>query len=87
MSAEEIKRFNDAVQADAGMQDEVKALSADVEGLLAYANGKGYSFTADDVSALAGKTDLSDDELDQVSGGQVVFVAGAGAGAIAILNG
>lgn len=78
MSSEEIVRFKNDVAGNTTMQDEIKSLGGDIDAIVSLANERGYSFTSDDVKADNSARDLSDDELDQVSGGAAIMVSGGG---------
>ena len=80
MSVEELKRFSEAVKKDKAMQEELKKVGKDEAAVVAFAKGKGYDFTADELKAQAkaAKGELSEDQLDKVAGGvdtTVVVVA------------
>jgi len=75
MNNEEIQRFNAAVKSDSAMQAEVTAIGNDLDKLVAYANSKGYSFSEEDVKEVAGRQDLTDEDLDEVAGGEAGVVA------------
>lgn len=81
----EIKRFNSDVIASESMQSEIKAIGNDLEKLVAYANGKGYQFSLEDVKGATGEAELSEDQLDDVSGGVVLISGVADAGLKGIL--
>ena len=84
MSLKEMERFDKTVKNDPEMLKELKNMGTDVESVVRFANQKGFAFTVDDIKNVqAGGGDLSDEELDQVSGGvigivllQLVTVAG-----------
>jgi predicted ribosomally synthesized peptide with nif11-like leader len=66
----EMQRFNDAVKKDAKLQGELKAAAKDLNSLVAFANAKGYKFTAQDVEAAKPKGgELNEKDLGKVSGG------------------
>lgn len=69
----EIKRFNKDLSENTGMLEEVKKIGNDVPKIVAYANSKGYTFTVADVEANAKKGELSEEQLDKVAGGLVIF--------------
>ena len=72
MSEEQLKAFIAKVQADASLQEQLKAEGADV---VAIAKSDGFSITTDDLHAhqqnLSNKQNLSDDELEGVAGGGI----------------
>ncbi|MEQ8766379.1 MAG: Nif11-like leader peptide family RiPP precursor [Planctomycetota bacterium] len=65
----ELKRFEEAVRADAKLQEEIKSCVKDNRGLVVFANERGYTFTLEDLNGAAQELDPQD--LDQVSGGGV----------------
>ena len=62
MSEEQLKAFLEAVKADAGLQEKLKAAS-DADAVVAIAKDYGYAMTSQTV------IDLSEHELEQVNGG------------------
>ncbi len=84
MTVNEIDRFNEAVRDDPEMLAEVKAIGADVEKLIRFANERGFDFTEEDLQKRQAQSgELSDSDLDDVAGGgiagallQVVTVVG-----------
>ena len=71
MSKAEIDRFNNDVQTNKQLQEEVKAKGKSVRSLLDVAKAQGYDITIDDVRAYLrsqGK-ELDEKQLDAVSGG------------------
>ena len=67
---EEIKRFNEDVKKDNEMLEAVKAIGNDIDKIVEYANSKGYDFTIEDLENKAeAEGELSEDDLDDVSGG------------------
>ena len=73
---ENIKKFFEALSADEKLQARVKSELEGVEGeakiekIVAIAKEIGFEFTAEDFQAK--KTELSEDELDQVNGGMMI---------------
>ncbi|MEQ8766382.1 MAG: Nif11-like leader peptide family RiPP precursor [Planctomycetota bacterium] len=63
----ELKRFDEAVKSDPKMQEEIKTAVKDNQGLVSFANERGYNFTLDDINGAA--AELNPEDLDQVSGG------------------
>jgi len=91
MSVDEINRFNQEAKADEAMVADLKEIGNDLDGLVAYANSKGYQFTAEDVQS-SHSGDLSEEDLDQVAGGGgvvgiVVLMVVEIAGAVAVGSG
>ena len=68
MSEEQLKAFLEAVKADAGLQEKLKAAS-DADATVTIANEAGFVFSADDIKSLSAIEELSDEELEFVSGG------------------
>ena len=75
MSITEIRRFAGDMEINAALRAEVErhvqSSQSPMDGLVAFATGKGYGFTADDLGQSmrpAGKI-LSEGELDNVAGG------------------
>ena len=68
MSEEQLKAFIAKVQADASLQEQLKAEGADV---VAIAKAAGFAITTDDLEAQRQNLpeNLSDDELEGVAGG------------------
>ncbi len=64
MSEEQLKAFIAKVQADASLQEQLKAEGADV---VAIAKAAGFSITTEDLKEH--RQTLSDDELEGVAGG------------------
>jgi len=66
MSEEQLKAFLEAVKADAGVQEQLKA-AADADAVVAIAKETGFIISADDLkNALS---EISDEELEGVTGG------------------
>ena len=69
MSGEKLKAFLEAAQADAGLQEKLKA-AADANAVAAIAKDAGFSITADDLkSALNAQSQISEEELEGVAAG------------------
>ena len=70
MSEEQLNAFLEAVKADAGLQEKLKA-AADLDAAVAVAKEEGFVISVEEleaaVSARAGG--LSDEELESVTGG------------------
>ena len=67
MSEEQLKAFIAKVQADASLQDQLKAEVADP---IAIAKAAGFAITTEDLNAhRRDRSDVSDDELEGVAGG------------------
>ncbi|MBK5246617.1 MAG: Nif11-like leader peptide family RiPP precursor [Peptostreptococcaceae bacterium] len=73
----EIERFNKNVVEDVEMMTEVKAIGNDMDKIVAFANDKGYAFTVADLKAQTEKDgELSENQLDEVSGGLSCIITG-----------
>ena len=68
MSEEQLKAFLEAVKADAGLQEKIKA-SSDADAVVAIAKDAGFSISADELTKA--KPGLSEEELEGVAGGKV----------------
>ena len=66
MSEEQLKAFLEKIKGDTGLQEKLKA-AADVDAVLAIAKETGFSITANDLTKP--QSDLSDQELEGVAGG------------------
>ena len=69
MSEEQLKAFLEAVKADAGLQEKLNA-ATDADAAVAIAKEVGFMISADELQrAQAVGEELSDEELESVSGG------------------
>lgn len=71
MSASEIERFNADVQASEEMQKELVEAGSGIGSVVAFANARGYDFSAEDVRVyIASKMghELTDEQLDRLAG-------------------
>ena len=70
MSEEQLKAFLEAVKADAGLQDQLKA-AGDVDAVVAIANGAGFVITAEELVRAQTEPgrEIYDWELESVAGG------------------
>ena len=66
MSEEQLKAFLEAVNADAGLQEKLKA-ATDVDAVVAIAKAAGFVISADDLKQA--QTEVSEEELEGVAGG------------------
>lgn len=66
MSEEQLKVFLDAVKADAGLQEKLKAAS-DTDAVVAIAKAAGFVISPDDLKQA--QAEVSDEALDGVAGG------------------
>ena len=67
MSEEQLKAFLEAVKADAGLQEKLKA-AADAKAVAAIAKEAGFSISTDDLAKA--QSELSEEDLDGVAGGR-----------------
>ena len=73
----EIERFNKAILENKELLQEVTAIGNDVGRIVEFANAKGYAFSVGDLeSTLKKGAVLSEDELENVSGGFLTALAG-----------
>ena len=72
MSEEQLKAFIEKVKADTTLQEKLK-VAADADAALAIANEAGFAITAEDIPS---STDLSDEELEAITGGTVATAIG-----------
>jgi len=84
MSVEEVKRLDADVKSNDSLAAEFKACK-DMDGFVSLATSKGYNISADDIKTASTKN-LSDEELDNVAGGQFIVAGIASAGGIVIMN-
>ena len=69
MSEEQLKAFLEAVKADAGLQEKLRA-AADANAVVAIAKEVGFMISSDELQrAQAVGEELSDEELESVAGG------------------
>ena len=66
MSEEQLKAFLEAVKADAGLQEQLKA-AADADAVIALAKAAGFAISADDLKKA--QSEISEEELEGVAGG------------------
>ncbi|MBK5246615.1 MAG: Nif11-like leader peptide family RiPP precursor [Peptostreptococcaceae bacterium] len=86
MSIDRIKRFNEAVSKDVDMQAALKAIGTDIEAIIEYADKNGFEFTKEDIKEIQSRDmELSEDDLDTVSGGIVGVAIVQGVTAIGIV--
>ncbi|QBE69386.1 hypothetical protein SynWH8101_1804 [Synechococcus sp. WH 8101] len=67
MSDEQLKVFLEAVKADAGLQEKLKA-ATDVDAVVAIAKAAGFAISADELKRA--QAEVSEEELEGVAGGQ-----------------
>ena len=66
MSEEQLKAFLEAVKADAGLQEKLKA-AVDADAVTAIAKDAGFMISIDDLKNA--QSELSDEEVEGVAGG------------------
>ena len=66
MSEEQLKAFLEAVKADAGLQEQLKA-AGDADAVVAIAKAAGFVISADDLKQAP--VEVSEEELEGVAGG------------------
>ena len=66
MSEEQLKPFLEAVKADAGLQEKLKA-AADADAVVAIAKAAGFVISADELKSA--QAEISEEELEGVAGG------------------
>ena len=70
MSEEQLSAFLEQVKADTSLQDKLKA-AASPEAAVEIAKEAGFAITAEDIQSMQSPTaELSDEELEEASGGQ-----------------
>jgi predicted ribosomally synthesized peptide with nif11-like leader len=67
MSEEQLKAFLEAVKADAGLQEKLKA-AGDADAVVAIAKTAGFVISADELKKA--QEEISEDELGGVAGGR-----------------
>ena len=70
MSKEQLKAFLEAVNADVGLQEKLKA-TGDADAVVAIAKAAGFVISVDDLKQA--QVEISEDELEGVAGGTVVL--------------
>lgn len=71
MSAEELKRFSNDVQANEDLKNEVKQVGSDADAIVKFAQSKGYDLSKEDLEeARADSGELSDTDLEKAAGGE-----------------
>jgi len=67
MSEEQLKAFLEAVKADAGLQEKLKA-AANADAVVAIANSAGFVISAEELKKS--QAEISEEELEGVAGGR-----------------
>ena len=75
MSEEQLKAFMEAVKADAGLQQKLKA-AADADAVVAIAKAAGFVISAEELQRAQAGTEVSEEELEGVVGGGGSLQAG-----------
>ena len=73
MSEEQLKAFMEAVKADAGLQEKLKA-AADSDAVVVIAKAAGFVISAEELKTA--QSEISEYELEGVSGGQATMAYG-----------
>ena len=66
MSEEQLKAFLEAVKADAGLQEKLKA-AKNVDAVVEIAKAAGFAISADEIQKS--QAEISEEELESVAGG------------------
>ena len=69
MSEEQLKAFMEAVKADAGLQEKLKA-AADVDAVVAISKAAGFVISAEELQRAQAGSEVSEEELEGVVGGR-----------------
>jgi len=91
MSVENFKKFGQLCSEDEKIRDKVKEIGVEnIDGWIAYSkNELGLEFTKEDIQTLSdemgAENELSDDQLEQVSGGRI-SVAMMAVGAVMMIG-
>ncbi len=72
MSEEQLKAFMEAVKADAGLKEKLNA-AADSDAVVAIAKTAGFMITAEELQRGQAGTEISEEELEGVTGGAAAF--------------
>ena len=70
MSEEQLKAFMEAVKADAGLQEKLKA-AGDADAIVAMAKAAGFLISAQELQVS--RAEISEEELEGVAGGLPSF--------------
>jgi predicted ribosomally synthesized peptide with nif11-like leader len=68
MSEDQLSLFLQTVSADSALQDKLKEIT-DVNAVVEFAKGLGFAVSAGELEQLTAEYELSDAELEEVSGG------------------
>ncbi len=76
---DELARFLESVRNDPRRLEELRSLINDPDAATRWASDQGFRLTSEDIAELRESGDeLSDDDLDQVAGGDDGWVPGSG---------
>ena len=73
MSEEQLKAFLEAVKADEGLQEKLKA-AGDADAVIAIAKAAGFAISADELKKA--QSEISEEELEGVAGGKGYHTGG-----------
>jgi predicted ribosomally synthesized peptide with nif11-like leader len=68
MSEEQLKAFMEAVKADPGLQEQLKA-AGDTDAVVAIAKAAGFLISSDELQRAQAGQEISEEELEGVAGG------------------
>jgi len=77
MSEEQLKAFLEAVKADAGLQEQLNA-AGDADAVVAIAKEAGFVISSDELHWVQAGSEVSEEELEAMSGGQATTNCQAG---------
>ena len=69
MSDEQLKAFVEAIKADKALQQKLQGI-ADPDAIVSIAREAGFMISTDHLREPSGQVELSDEQLDAVSGGE-----------------
>ncbi len=68
MSEEQLKFFLEKAKTDASIEEKLKT-AANVDAVIAIAKEAGFAITAEDIQSIQSTAELSEDEIEAISGG------------------
>jgi bacteriocin propeptide, TIGR03798 family len=77
MSEEQLKAFLEAVKADVGLQEKLKA-AGDADAVVAIAKAAGFLISTEELKSSRSLAEISDEQLDAVAGGGVCVSGSVG---------
>jgi predicted ribosomally synthesized peptide with nif11-like leader len=85
----EIERFAKETGTNESFRNELKAVGADSQAIVRFANEKGFDFSAADVDSLTSSAELSDEQLENVAGGRAadIMCVGSPQGYVCVTKG